>query len=82
MCRYNLKAAVDYAFMSTTANKNVALQYASVSQGGIVLEFKMGLAGRGADIQWLSQYPRTHLSRHSHCFTAVAAWCYQCVART
>ena len=41
--------------MSSSTNVNVAKEYAGDT--GIVLEFQMGIAGRGASIDWLSQYP-------------------------
>ena len=45
--------------MSTTLDKQVALDYAA-SQGGagIVFELAMGMVDRGADLSWLSQAPR------------------------
>ena len=41
--------------MSSSTNVNVAEEYAGDT--GIVLEMQMGIAGRGASIDWLSQYP-------------------------
>ena len=41
-------------FMSTTDNKQVALDYAG-RDGGLVLEIHMGMTARGADLSWLSQ---------------------------
>eukprot|EP00966_Prymnesium_polylepis_P137438 3175713-Prymnesium_polylepis.1 len=45
--------------MSTTVQRQVALDYASQakSRASILLEFNMGMVGRGADLSWLSQYP-------------------------
>ena len=51
---------VEFAFMSTTADRTVAMQYAKGSQqskASTVMEIKMGMIDRGADLQWLSQYP-------------------------
>ena len=53
---YGVKGGVEYAFMSMTRDRAVALEYAS-SQGtvGIVFEVQQGLIDRGADVSWLSQ---------------------------
>jgi hypothetical protein len=51
---------VEFAFMSTTADRTVAMQYAKGSQqskASTVMEIKMGMIDRGADLAWLSQYP-------------------------
>ena len=56
---YGVKGGVEYAFMSMTRDRAVALEYAS-SQGdgvGLVFEVEQGLIDRGADVSWLSQYP-------------------------
>ena len=43
--------------MSTTLNRDVALEYAgSGGSGGIIFEIQMGLVDRGADLTWCSQY--------------------------
>ena len=61
---YGVKGGVEQAFMSTTAEREVAMGYASggspASAGGsigIVLEVQQGMVNRGADISFLSQYP-------------------------
>jgi hypothetical protein len=43
--------------MSTTLDQQVAFDYASDMQGATILEIKMGMVDRGADISWISQYP-------------------------
>ena len=59
---------VEFAFMSTTADRAVAMRYANndVSKDSskgeranakTVIEIEMGMIDRGADLQWLSQYP-------------------------
>ena len=54
----NVVGGVEYAFMSTTRRRAVALQYAQRSSPiAIVFEIQMGMVDRGADISWLSQYP-------------------------
>ena len=57
---YNVRGGVEFAFMSTTPKREVAMEYAGKgadSQTSIVFEIKMGMIDRGADISWLSQYP-------------------------
>eukprot|EP00966_Prymnesium_polylepis_P332705 7388186-Prymnesium_polylepis.1 len=55
---FDARGAVEFAFTSTTAERDVALSYAAGSSGSaILLEMQMGMVDRGADIGWLSQYP-------------------------
>ena len=54
---HGVKGGIDGAFMSTTMDKEVALQYAASGGRGIVFEIQQGMIDRGADISWLSQYP-------------------------
>ena len=57
---YNVRGGVEFAFMSTTPKREVAMEYAGKGadhQTSIVFEIKMGMIDRGADISWLSQYP-------------------------
>ena len=54
---------VEFAFMSTTADRKVAMQYAkaeSKEAASCVMEVQMGMIDRGADLSWLSQYPDEH----------------------
>ena len=56
---------VEFAFMSTTSDRDVAIRYARGRPGKseaerqvkTVMEIKMGMIDRGADLAWLSQYP-------------------------
>ena len=52
---YNVKGGVEPAFMSTTADEEIAKAYAG--QGGIILALDQGMVSRGADLSWFSQYP-------------------------
>ena len=59
---HNVIGGVEFAFLSTTLDRNVAMKYArghsDPSSGfGVVLEITPGLLGRGADLSWVSQYP-------------------------
>eukprot|EP00808_Paulinella_micropora_P005493 g9109.t1 len=56
---YNVRGGVETAFMSTTVERNVALEYAGQrpDAASMVMEIKMGLVDRGADLSWVSQYP-------------------------
>ena len=51
---------VDFAVLSTTADHEVAMEYAKAKEkeaASCVMEVKMGMIDRGADLSWLSQYP-------------------------
>ena len=51
---------VEFAFMSTTADREVAMHYAKANDkeaASCVMEVQMGMIDRGADLSWLSQYP-------------------------
>ena len=56
---FNVRGGIDSAFMSTTLDRSVALEYAAKSGGsaGVVFCMRQGMVNRGADISWLSQYP-------------------------
>jgi NLR family CARD domain-containing protein 3 len=51
----NVKGGVEFAFMSTTLDRKVAMDYASNGKNAMVLEMQMGMIDRGADMSWLSQ---------------------------
>ena len=54
----NLRGGVDFAFLSATLEKNVALFYATpeTKEGAaMLLEISQGMLSRGADLSWLSQ---------------------------
>lgn len=50
---------VELAFMSTTTDPAVAIEYATkgAEAVGSVFEIQFDAASRGADVQWVSQYP-------------------------
>lgn len=48
---------VEFGFMSTTVDREVASEYATKGSASTVLEIQMGMIDRGADMRWLSQYP-------------------------
>ena len=48
---------VEYAFLSTSTDRTQAIEYASGGGASTVLEMRMGMVDRGADLTWLSQYP-------------------------
>ena len=54
-----VRGGIEAAFMSTTYDRNVAMQYASGNEGkpALVFEMQMGMIDRGAELGWLSQYP-------------------------
>ncbi len=54
------KGFLEWAFMSTTANKTIAIQYSGIRQGKphpTILEMDAGSVDRGADLTGFSQYP-------------------------
>lgn len=58
MNRFGVRGGVDLAFMSTTTDREVAVQYASAGGGAsLTLELRQGMIDRGAEISWISQYP-------------------------
>jgi hypothetical protein len=54
---YGVCGGCEYAFMSTTLDERVAYTYAGGSKVATILEIRMGMVDRGADVSWLSQYP-------------------------
>ena len=50
---------IEKAFMSTSLDPETALQYSSSkeSRSGAIFQIEFDIASRGADVQWLSQYP-------------------------
>jgi hypothetical protein len=54
-----LRGAVEWGLMSTTTQREVAVQYSGVDRArGTVLEIAAGRVDIGATLGWLSQYPR------------------------
>ena len=54
---WNVAGGVEFAFMSTTLDKEVALHYGGSGGAGLCFEIQMGMVDRGASPSWLSQYP-------------------------
>ena len=60
---YNVRGGVEAGFMSTTTNRAVAIGYAGgldasgAGQTPMVFEYEQGMIDRGAELDWLSQYP-------------------------
>jgi len=52
-----VRGGIEGAFMSTTKDRRVAMQYAASGGKGIVFEIQQGMIDRGADVGWASQYP-------------------------
>ena len=54
----DVRGGVEFSFMSTTLDREVALAYARRKSSGaqLVFEVQMGMIDRGADLTWLSQY--------------------------
>ena len=51
-----IKGGVEFGFTSTTVERAQALHYAQGTTATI-FEMQMGLIDRGADLEWMSQYP-------------------------
>ena len=54
---HGVRGGIEGAFMSTTTDRAVAMQYAASGGRGLVFEIQQGMIDRGADIGWLSQFP-------------------------
>ena len=57
---HNTRGGVEFGFMSTTLERDVALHYAKSGNPqapSTVIESSMGMVDRGASLDWLSQYP-------------------------
>ena len=54
---HGVRGGIEGAFMSTTKDRRVAMQYAASGGKGIVFEIQQGMIDRGADVSWASQYP-------------------------
>jgi hypothetical protein len=56
----NIRGGVEYGFMSTTSDKEVALTFAKsadMNSASTLVVAEMGMVDRGATLDWLSQYP-------------------------
>ena len=49
---------IEVGCLSASTDKQEALEYARRSKAGLVFELELGFVGKGADIGWLSQYPK------------------------
>ena len=55
---HGVRGGVEFAFMSTTKKREVALPYANLDKvQPMVFQIQMGMVDRGADLSWMSQYP-------------------------
>ena len=57
------RGGVECGFMSTTSDRDVAIQYSGASESAnsapsVVFEITVGKIDIGADLSWLSQYPK------------------------
>ena len=52
-----VRGGIEPSFMSTSLDRQVALEYAGGGEVGLVLEIQQGMVSRGADISFVSQYP-------------------------
>jgi hypothetical protein len=64
--KQNIRGGVEPSFISVTRRRDVALDYASRGSVGNIFEIRMGMVDRGADLQWLSQYPHEARRRRPH----------------
>jgi hypothetical protein len=58
----------EWGFLSTTSNKQIALQYSGVREGrpfAMVLEISISSVDRGASIKDFSQYPQVLDFKHN-----------------
>jgi hypothetical protein len=51
------RGGVEFAFLSTTVDKNVAMQYAKTRGNSMILQIETGAVDRGAELTNLSQCP-------------------------
>jgi hypothetical protein len=57
------KGILEWGFMSTTADKAIAVMYSGIKEGKpfpSIFEIESGAVDRGADISGFSQYPGAH----------------------
>ena len=54
---FNVAGGCEYGFLSTTTQRKEAAHYAQGSAASTVLEMQQGMVNRGAEVEWLSQYP-------------------------
>ena len=54
---YGVRTGMETGFMSTTTSREVAVGYTYEGKTPMVFEFEQGMIHRGAELDWLSQYP-------------------------
>ena len=57
---HGVRGGIEGAFMSSTKDRAVAMQYAASGGRGIVFEIQQGMIDRGAIFGWVSQYPHSN----------------------
>lgn len=55
---FGAKGGVEMGFMSTSRSKDAAMEYAKFSGVKLIFEVNQGMVARGADVSWLSMYPK------------------------
>jgi WD40 repeat protein len=57
--KFNVRGGVEFGFMSCTLDEKVALRYAKTrpDEPSTLMVMEMGMVDRGAQLDWLSQYP-------------------------
>ena len=65
--KQGVKGGIEMAFMSTTFERGVAMEYVKSDRGkpALVFEMQMGMVDRGAELGWVSQYPHEKGERHT-----------------
>lgn len=53
-----IKGGVEMGFMSTSTSMHAAMEYAKYSGVKLIFEIQQGMVARGADVSWLSMYPK------------------------
>ena len=55
---FGVKGGIEMGFMSTSRSKHAAMDYAKFSGVKLIFEINQGMVSRGADVSWLSMYPK------------------------
>jgi len=56
--KFGVKGGIEMGFMSTSRSKEAAMEYAKRSGVKLIFEVNQGMVARGADVSWLSMYPK------------------------
>ena len=56
--KHGIRGGVELGFMSTSRSMHAAMDYAKMSGVKLIFEIKQGMVARGADVSWLSMYPK------------------------